>query len=381
MKQGKEPHIRIYISASKNLDTTLSEAIATGFEKADAEMFAANQFIIEDTTVDILAPAKPHQWLVAQDDVSFFDIGGLSIIQGEQKSGKSRLTNILASVILGNRFGNLQPAVNGYFTQSGDYIPSPNDNQPRRVLIIDTEQGTCSCDTALRRLYKMLNLPTDRRDSRIWMESVCQLDVADRRDLIEARLIDLRPQIVFVDGVVDLVENFNDFGESNELVGWLNNLAKRYQCHIVNILHENFKGTSEGKVRGALGTTLRCKVSLALRVKRDKEKDIFTVSTDVSRFRDVKDFCFVLDEEGNPHLTDADKAQLSNRENEMVNFVSSLFQMVHSELQCNVLIDAFKNKYSIKDRAAKMRIAECVEANILKKSGYGKYQLGDKAFF
>lgn len=75
---------------------------------------------------------------------------------------------------------------------------------------------------------------------------------------------------IIIDGVGDFVSDVNDPVECNALTAELQDLAIRYDCPVVAVLHENPTQKS-GKARGHLGSQLERKAETVLRLKRKKE--------------------------------------------------------------------------------------------------------------
>ena len=78
---------------------------------------------------------------------------------------------------------------------------------------------------------------------------------------------------VVIDGIGDATSDVNEPRECNALVAHLNDLAIRYRCSIIVILHRN-PGASDGKTRGHLGSQLARKAESRLTI--DVEKDEVT---------------------------------------------------------------------------------------------------------
>jgi hypothetical protein len=105
---------------------------------------------------------------------------------------------------------------------------------------------------------------------------------------------------VFIDGIRDIIGNFNDNEESAALVTELMALAEQRNICIWNTLHMNprMKNDDESKMRGHLGTELGNKVTdtlVCIKHKNDKTGDVyFTVKQDDARGKDMEDWEFVV---------------------------------------------------------------------------------------
>lgn len=72
---------------------------------------------------------------------------------------------------------------------------------------------------------------------------------------------------VILDGIGDFVDDVNDAKECNPLVAELHNLAIRFDCPVIVIIHEN-PAQKNGKSRGHLGSQLERKSETNLRLKK-----------------------------------------------------------------------------------------------------------------
>jgi hypothetical protein len=120
----------------------------------------------------------------------------------------------------------------------------------------------------------------------------------DTRLLID----EYRRQVVFIDGLVDYVESFNDEVLSRKLIHELLMLCEEYRCAIVNVLHEN-KPAEDLNMRGHLGTMLGQKAGSVLRCEKNKS-GIINVTCPDSRHGQMPAWNISFDSEG--HIVDAD---------------------------------------------------------------------------
>jgi hypothetical protein len=165
----------------------------------------------------------------------------------------------------------------------------------------------------LRRVHWLCGWQMDKPCERfhvLWLRSVT--DTKDdkgnvkekafqkRYRLIRQAIDILRPDAVFIDGIRDIIGNFNDNEESAALVTELMALAEQRNICIWNTLHMNprMKNDDESKMRGHLGTELGNKVTdtlVCIKHKNDKTGDVyFTVKQDDARGKDMEDWEFVV---------------------------------------------------------------------------------------
>ena len=96
------------------------------------------------------------------------------------------------------------------------------------------------------------------------------LTIEERRKTIEDAIKEEKPDIIFIDGVRDLLQDFNSLEQSNELIQWLLSLTAEYGCTIVSVLHQN-KSKEDGNMRGHLGTELLNKLTDCFEVSKKDE--------------------------------------------------------------------------------------------------------------
>jgi hypothetical protein len=102
-----------------------------------------------------------------------------------------------------------------------------------------------------------------------------------------------KPTAVFIDGLLDVVKDFNDNKECQETIYKCMQVASHYGISIWCIVHQNPGGE---KLVGHLGSFLERKVTDVFQTKKDKNDktgDVtFTVSQKKARGRDVADWQF-----------------------------------------------------------------------------------------
>ena len=204
-----------------------------------------------------------------------FDIGGtpcmplegIVAVSGEAKKGKSQFLTILESVLLSGRtFGNIRRRY----------------DKPLRVLHVDTEQTEFDVQGNLDRLCNLSNWDTmtDLQEKGLIYLRMRKLSVTERKEMLKMAVSQYSPDVIIIDGVRDLVNNFNNEEESGEIISLLMTYADQGKA-VFTILHVN-EGTN--KMRGHLGTELLNKCSDRWNVM--KENDMF-LTKHITRHREV----------------------------------------------------------------------------------------------
>lgn len=252
-------------------------------------------------------------YMLEYKGVPFSTIGGIQALSGQKKNGKTFLMAQLMAAILGTdidksrvaeRLPGLRVPIRTLehlreIRHNPDYYP--------RVLYVDTEMEKLNSAKVLRRVHWLCGWPTNIPADRfhvLWLRSV-KKDEKEAAHIKRLRLIKmaieiLHPDAVFIDGIRDLVGDFNDNFESSELVLDLMSLAEEQQICIWNTLHMNPrpKNDDESKMRGHLGTELGNKITdtlVCIKHKNDKTGDVyFTVKQDDARDKDMEDWEFIV---------------------------------------------------------------------------------------
>ncbi|WP_185287108.1 AAA family ATPase, partial [Chryseobacterium indologenes] len=171
-------------------------------------------------------------------EVALLTRGDFSVLTGKQKARKT----FFISTIVGAM------ASSGYvfLDKLKGHLPSNKQG----VAVFDTEQGSWYAQKTAKRIKNALSRAAIfdyffLRDS----------DPYERRELIEAYLEENHNKIGFIaiDGIVDLVYDFNNQEECSPKQQWLNPNQSKYDVHITVIIHQN---KSDGNARGHLGTML-----------------------------------------------------------------------------------------------------------------------------
>jgi hypothetical protein len=276
----------------------------------------------------LLDPRKDYPepfYLLEYNGVPFSTLGGLQAISGQKKNGKSFVLTMLMSAVLRRESDRVMRYLAGLRVPERtiahlDHVRRPELTEEERkknpykpsVLYVDTEMEKLNSAKVLRRVHWLcgwdMNQPEDNFHV-LWMREV-QPDEATKEQayqkryrLIKYAIEVLKPDAVFIDGVRDIIGDFNDNKESAELVQSLMSLASQKGICIWLALHMNPRpgNDDESKMRGHLGTELGNKVTdtLVSVKKKDPTGVTFTVRQQDARGKDMEDLKFeVTDDAG-----------------------------------------------------------------------------------
>lgn len=265
------------------------------FLKGD-DWFGTN---VDGDFLDFDKPYRPPRYTMERDGVPFADVGEIHIISGKPGNGKTGLMAQLIAATLGGRFGNtitrkVGHKING---QEGFY------EIPTRILYVDTEQGEDDTIGFKNRVLSMSGVPKDEAKEHFFILRLRDTELAsDRWKKILKAIWQVRPTDIFLDGMLDIVEDYNDQKECQPIIRKCMMLATYYDTSLWAVLHEN---PMVDKLVGTLGSITQRKVSEIFSVIKVKQSDLkpneqrpelpdiyFRVKQNKARGKDVADWLF-----------------------------------------------------------------------------------------
>ncbi len=250
-------------------------------------------------------------YMLEFNEVPFSTIGGIQAISGQKKNGKSFVLTQLMAAILGSgreRTGLYLPGL-AVPERTIEYL----GHQPK-VLYVDTEMEKLNSAKVLRRVHWLCDEPMDApfpddRFAVLWLKNMPKDDNAkayrQRYELIRMAIDAIQPDVVFIDGIRDLLSSINDEESGTQILSELASLSEERHMCIWNALHQNPRINSDGedsKMRGWIGTELGNKVSDTLISIKSKTANgvTFTVKQQDARGKDIDDWKFeITDDAGN----------------------------------------------------------------------------------
>ena len=287
----------------------------------------------------------PMQPLFKMFDTPCFYRGELVAACGKAKSGKTLFLSIIMAAGLTEKVLALEREGHTDLTDHTDF-------KPLRVLWVDTEQSQQSTqDIIVNRIIPLIENghthSTDDTDSTHSCQaqpvpkalseiseisvcdkksvgserSVCDLDASlfafnlrglgfeKRREVVEAAVRTVKPDIVIIDGIKDLITDINDAVQATQIMEHLMALAQRYNCCMVNVLHQN-KSEADRNMRGSIGTELTNKAFEVYECEYLERHKLFRVTQTLSRRQRMsRRLCYVLSKEGLPETCDEPQEQ------------------------------------------------------------------------
>ena len=251
---------------------------------------------------------EPYHML-EYNGVPFSKVGGLAAISGQKKNGKSFVLTQLMAAILGCNSERTQQYLPGLKVpeRTIDYL-----GHLPKVLYVDTEMEKLSSAKVLRRVHWLcgwdMKYPNDRF-AVLWLKNMPKDGdtpaYRKRYELIKMAIECIQPDVVFIDGLRDLLLSINDEQQGTTILDELGSYAEERNMSIWCALHQNparKNDDDEAKMRGWIGTELGNKVSDTLVSIKSKTAAgvTFTVKQQDARDKDLDDWKFeITDEAGN----------------------------------------------------------------------------------
>jgi hypothetical protein len=197
--------------------------------------------------------------------------GNISTLIGRAKGRKSFFLSLLIAAMKGMNEEQFRACVDG------------------RVVLFDTEQAQYHVWKATKRIEQMVG----RWPSDIDVFGLRPDATAERVNLIESYIYQNDVQVVFIDGIRDLITDINDATQATEIVGKLMKWSYERDCHICCVLHQN---KADENARGHIGTEIVNKSETVLTINKVVGDSSFSeVKSIYSRGHEIKEFKFSIE--------------------------------------------------------------------------------------
>ena len=265
---------------------------------------------VDEDFLDFDEPYRPPRYTMERDGVPFADVGELHIISGKPGNGKTGLMSQLEAATLGRQFGNTLARDVGHIVrdEQGNIMTGEDHRpvfqvRPTRILHIDTEQGKDDTIAFKNRVISMSRVPKDEAKEHFFILRLRETELAQERwKKILKAIWQVQPTDIFLDGMLDIVEDYNDQKECQPIIRKCMMLATYYDTSLWAVLHEN---PMVDKLVGTLGSITQRKVSEIFTVIKVKQSDLkanekrddlpeiyFRVKQNKARGKDVADWLF-----------------------------------------------------------------------------------------
>ena len=300
--------------------------------------------------IDLSKEYTEPNFLIKSNGAGVLARGDIAAIKAKSKSGKSFVCSIFASVVLGTPWGDLQPTLKG-----------------GKVLYFDTEQNKLNTAKLAKRVHALCNFDIHSNSDKFKCYALRQMDMDNRLPFIKKRIEEEKPTLAVIDGIVDLIQDFNDIKQSSDVIQALMQISADNDCSVLFVLHEN---KSDENMRGHLGSMSAQKCADVFQVEKRKDGTL-NVTECECRNLPIPDFSFAIDSYGIPRPMQTQK-QLQAAEKTAVK--EAKFRQVFAEIfsakgtsiiRYSDLVSMAKLHFAVEDRMAKENIKWAKENGIL----------------
>lgn len=273
--------------------------------------------------VDMKAEYPANEFIFDVNGIPAITIGDLHTIGAKQKAGKTSLIAILIAAIACGQWDKVECAMKGISVLYIDTEMKDGDTKELGVKAAAMAGMECLPDN-----FHFVNFrPLTPHEMELGIRFFIQL---------------FKPQLVIIDGIVDLCSNFNDVEASQNLViNYLMKIAENHKCAILNVLHTN-KTDGYTELRGHLGAYLEQKGTTVIKCEKDDANNIVTVSFPTHRYAPVPDFHFTFDENGIPVSADDLHQQIETEKQRTKEEVKAAEKQKLYEQRVNCVIGVLK---------------------------------------
>lgn len=247
------------------------------------------------------------------------------------------------------------------------------DNR-RKICLFDTESSDYDYYNrieSIKRFAELENLPN-------WFNSfqVREDGTGTIRRMVE-RYLELNPDcsVLVLDGLLDLIINYNDEKESSMLTKWLKKITKVHDILIISVLHFN---KSNDHTTGVIGSHSDRFAQSTLDIKKDKDNNTYVMS---SRFmRSDSDFepITLMNFSGNLQQVANDSVKPKSKKASDLDLIESqrlCKQIVTIPMQYSEIVDEIKERTAESNTYAKQLMKIWISKGMVSKDHTGKYKI------
>lgn len=258
---------------------------------------------VEGDFLNFEKPYRPPRYTMERNGIPFADVGELHIISGKPGNGKTGLMSQLMTSLLCGQHGNTLRREVPHKVRNTDTNEIEEKVIPNVLLYIDTEQGEDDTIAIKNRVCSMAGIDYTKPSKQFYILRLRDTETAEQRWRKILKAIYLtKPTDIFLDGMLDIVNDYNDQTECQPIIRKCMMLATYYDASLWAVLHEN---PLVDKLVGTLGSITQRKVSeifTVIKVKQSEQKEnerradlpdiYFKVKQVKARGKDVSDWLF-----------------------------------------------------------------------------------------
>lgn len=216
------------------------------------------------------------------DDAPVCTLGGLTLLTGQSGNGKTMTIAMMMAAVFRGEYGQFKRGMD---------ITEPT------ILYVDTEMEKYNTQRLMNRVYYLngWEFKTVKPQFRI-LRLRDTVSVAERWRKVLKAIDEVKPTFCFLDGLLDLVKDFNDNVECQTLIYKLMAAASWYDMSVIGVIHQNPGGD---KMAGHLGSFGERKAITVLATKKDKTgaEVLFVVDQKKARDKDAENVKFRVNDD------------------------------------------------------------------------------------
>lgn len=215
---------------NENFVKSMEESSALAENKIDWR-----QYRHDPTNRDIAVP----DWLVDVGGRNYFPRKEIVPITGRGGNGKSQfVVQILGAVMSGERVLGITPL-----------------RKSRQILYVDTEQSEYDVAFRLNMMFRAMDKPefSEFPINVEYLRLRPEPENGKRMKITMEALSDLRPDVIFIDGVTDLITDIEDKNEGVKQVNDFLKIVDDFGANLFPVIHQNEGGDST-KLRESVGS-------------------------------------------------------------------------------------------------------------------------------
>lgn len=300
---------------------------------------------IDDQLFDPTIEDLPICYTLEWQNVAFAPLGGIAGMNGRPGNGKTMSFSTMIAAILKGEYQGLKCLL---------------PDEPS-VLYIDTEMETVNTQRTVRRIYAMVGWEQRTKQDRL--HTICLREVNDAtsrwRKILKA-IWQYKPTVVFLDGLIDVVNDFNDNRECQERIYQCMSVASHYNISMWCLLHLN---PGSDKAVGHLGSFLERKATDIWLTAQDKNTQQICISHEKHRMRKAPEIRYdVLDDDkhyGIPTINienDDDEAAEFTEIEKVKEYMQGILNDIQWPATNDQMEDAILDRFGITKHATRFEI-------------------------
>lgn len=301
----------------------------------------------DEYLIDLSEEIPEPEPIFSLHGIPVFTRGNISCISGAAKSRKTFLTALISAQLL----------------KTANSV---------KIIIFDTEQSKFHVQKTPKRIHGLLEWNERQNNKQLRAFALRELNTKKRYEFITNAIRYYKPDLVFIDGIRDLVYDFNSPIESSNIVNEIMKVSSKLNCHICTVLHVN-KGNKETTLRGHLGTEIQNKSESVLLI--EKNGKFCKVRPAFCRNIEFEEFYFTVNEKGLPEY--CNPKDVPKNSDVLISIFNDMFSTVptlsYTDL-CSQIMEKCKKSKATAERYLKDAVKQSV---IIKNDLTGLYRLAD----